>query len=228
MEKMFDLHTHTTLSDGGLCPAELIRRSEVMGYAGMAITDHVDLATVDFIVPKIVEAAKRENQLGNMLIVPGAEVTHVRPQHIAEVVKKARDNGALLVLCHGETLAEPVQPGTNRAAIEAGVDILAHPGLISEEDAKLAASRNIALELTAKNGHCYTNGHVAKLALKYGVRITFGTDGHLPEQLKNRDQATKVLLGAGLEMGQIDKIFADSENLLKVRDALNDAKDDSF
>lgn len=228
MKNMFDMHTHTTLSDGALCPAELIRRCEVQGYTGLAITDHVDTATVDFIVPRIVKAAKKENTLNKILVVPGAEVTHVRPQHIVDVVQASRDNGALLLLCHGESLAEPVEPGTNRAAIEAGVDILAHPGLISEDDVKLAAERNVCLELTAKNGHCYTNGHVAKLALKYNVRLTFGTDGHLPEQLKTREQAELILQGAGLGLAEIDKIFAECENILQVKDSLDDSREDSF
>ncbi len=228
MNKMFDLHTHTTLSDGELGPAELIRRGEINGYAGMAITDHVDISTVDFIVPRIVTAAKKENTRGKMLIVPGAEITHVRPQHIGEVVLASREYGALLILCHGETLVEPVEPGTNRAAIEAGVDILAHPGLISEDDVKLAVAKNVALEITAKNGHCYTNGHVAKLAIKHGARLTFGTDAHNPDQLKKRDMAESILRGAGLTQSNIETIFTNNENILKVKDSLNDAKDDSF
>ena len=50
---------------------------------------------------------------------------------------------------HGETICEPVAPGTNRAAIEAGVDILAHPGLITEEEARLAASKGVLLEVSS-------------------------------------------------------------------------------
>jgi histidinol phosphatase-like PHP family hydrolase len=228
MQKMYDMHTHTTLSDGGFCPAELIRRVEVKGYEAFAITDHVDMATVDSIVPKLVVAAETENRLGRMTVVPGAELTHVRPQHIAEVANKARQLGAQLILCHGETLAEPVMEGTNRAAIEAGVDILAHPGLITEEDVKLAAAKNIALEVTAKNGHSYTNGHVAKLAREYGVRMTYGSDGHVPGQYKDRQEATKILMGAGLSVEEVDKIFEECRRILLAKNTTNDAKFDSM
>ena len=37
---MFDLHTHTTLSDGALTPIELISRAIEMGVDALAITDH--------------------------------------------------------------------------------------------------------------------------------------------------------------------------------------------
>ncbi|WP_429885909.1 PHP domain-containing protein, partial [Geoalkalibacter halelectricus] len=48
---MIDLHTHTLFSDGELIPAELIRRAAVAGYTALAITDHVDLSNLDFILP---------------------------------------------------------------------------------------------------------------------------------------------------------------------------------
>ena len=40
-----------------------------------------------------------------------------------EVITEAssRELGAKIVVVHGETVAEPVEPGNNRAAIEAGV-----------------------------------------------------------------------------------------------------------
>ncbi len=43
---MIDLHTHTTLSDGELLPAELVRRAEMSGYQAIALTDHVDSGTI--------------------------------------------------------------------------------------------------------------------------------------------------------------------------------------
>ncbi|MFW5856524.1 MAG: histidinol phosphate phosphatase domain-containing protein [Planctomycetota bacterium] len=226
MSALVDLHTHTMLTDGGLCPAELIRRAEVAGYVAFAITDHVDASTVDRIVPALVEAAELENRRGRILVVPGAELTHVRPEHIPAVAERARAAGALLVLCHGETLAEPVMPGTNRAAIEAGVDVLAHPGLIDPDDAKLAADRNVALELTAKRGHCYANGHVARIAAAAGARLTYGSDGHLPEDLRGLDEVLAILRGAGLDADAAEAVLAESERLLRTRDAQRDRQDD--
>ncbi len=36
----FDLHTHTTASDGTLAPAELVRQAKRVGLSGIAVTDH--------------------------------------------------------------------------------------------------------------------------------------------------------------------------------------------
>ena len=66
------------------------------------------------------------------------------------------------MVVHGETLVEPVEEGTNHEAIMAGVDILAHPGLISEEDVRLAKERKVLLEISARKGHSLSNGHVAR------------------------------------------------------------------
>ena len=41
---MFDLHTHSLLSDGELLPSELARRYEEKGFRAIAITDHADVS----------------------------------------------------------------------------------------------------------------------------------------------------------------------------------------
>ena len=163
---MVDLHTHSFLSDGHLLPAELIRRAEVAGYRAMVIADHVDFSNIESIVPALVRECAKAREAGGVVVRAGAEVTHVHPSHVAELVARARELGAEVVLVHGETIVEPVYAGTDRAAIEAGCDVLAHPGLIAEEEAKLAAEKGVLLEITARKGHCRTNGHVAAVARK--------------------------------------------------------------
>lgn len=161
---MIDLHTHTIFSDGDLIPFELVRRAENIGYKCIALTDHMDFSSFDYIIPRLVKAAKKLNDLGNIKVIPGCELTHIPPSLMKEAVKEARKMGAKIVVGHGESPVEPVLPGTNSSAIEAGVDILAHPGMITEEDVKKASKKGIILEITARGGHNITNGHVAKLA----------------------------------------------------------------
>ena len=214
---MIDLHTHTLLSDGVLCPAEHIRRAEVHGYRILGIADHADLSTMESIIPVLLTAAARENELGNMKVLAGIELTHVRPEHIAEATTLARKLGAQVVICHGETICEPIQAGTNRAAIEAGADILAHPGLISPQDAKLAAERGVMLEISSKAGHCLCNGHVAGIAKQTGAQLIFGSDAHNPEQMPTRDYATAVCKGAGLTDDEITQMFTNAEEFAKTK-----------
>ncbi|BAT71261.1 PHP domain protein [Thermosulfidibacter takaii ABI70S6] len=196
---MVDLHMHTVFSDGVLIPSELARRAEVKGLKYMAITDHGDFSNMEHIIPAVMKAAERINRAGGIKVIPGIEITHVPPQDIPDAVKLARSLGARIVVVHGETIVEPVAPGTNRAAIEAGVDILAHPGLISEEDVKLAAENGVALEISGRKGHSFTNGHVVALAKLHGATLVFDTDTHSPSDLMDLETAMKVLMGAGLD-----------------------------
>jgi histidinol phosphatase-like PHP family hydrolase len=206
---MFDYHTHTLISDGELIPAEAVRRAEVRGYAILGLADHSDLAMLPTQIPSILAAARAENASDPaMRVVPGTEVTHVRPGQIGEAVRLARELGAKYVVVHGETLVEPVSPGTNRAAIEAGADILAHPGLISEDDVRLAAERGVMLEISGRKGHSLSNGHVARLALTHGAKILFGSDAHSPGDYPTRDFAEQVLLAAGLPAEEMEAAFA--------------------
>jgi putative hydrolase len=210
---MIDLHTHSFLSDGDLLPTELVRRAEHIGYRVIAITDHVDQSNLDFVVPRLAKLAESLNKVMRIKTIPGVELTHVPPVTIAELADRARSLGAKLVVVHGETIVEPVAPETDHHALEAGVDVLAHPGLIDPEDVKLAAQRGIFLELSARRGHSLTNGHVAKLAMEMGARLVLNTDTHEPSDLITREHAMAVVRGAGLNEEQAKSVFLNSEQL---------------
>jgi len=212
---MIDLHTHSIFSDGELIPAELARRAVSMGYKALAITDHMDHSNIDLIIPRIVKAVRALKDFMPITLLPGAEITHVPPALIPDIVKEARKLGALIVIVHGETIVEPVIEGTNRAAIEAGADILAHPGLITEDDLLFAKERGITLEITARKGHSLSNGHVARSAIPLGIPLTINTDTHAPSDLISRDFAAMILLSAGIDRDKIDGIFNHAKILVK-------------
>lgn len=195
---MIDLHTHTVFSDGELIPAELVRRAEVIGYKAICMTDHADEATMYHALENVLRFVKKHGHFYDINVLAGVELTHVAPALIGGMVAAARENGAQVVVMHGETPVEPVAPGTNLAAIEAGVDILAHPGLITEEEVKLAAEKGVALEITTRGGHSYTNGHVAAMARKFGARLVVNNDAHAPRDLVGADLRRTIALGAGL------------------------------
>lgn len=212
---MIDLHTHSFFSDGELIPSELIRRAEAIGYKAIALTDHVDSSNIDLVVPKIVSALKKLKGFISIEAIPGAEITHAPPQIIHELVKEARHLGARIVIVHGETLVEPVSPGTNRAAIEATADILAHPGIISEEDLLLAKEKGVTLEITSRKGHALSNGYVAKEAMRFGIPLCINTDAHIPSDLITKEFAIRILLASGIEKNRIDSIFDNSKALVQ-------------
>ncbi len=195
---MIDLHSHSVFSDGVLIPSELARRAEYAGLSALGITDHGDSSNIDFIVPRIVSVATELNQVLNLTVIPGIEITHVHPSLIAETANRARSYGARLIIVHGETLAEPVASGTNAAAIAADVDVLAHPGLIAEAEVVAARDRGVLLEISARSGHCLANGHVAALARRHGAKLVINTDTHAPSDLIDADTARRIVRGAGL------------------------------
>ena len=211
---MIDLHTHTLFSDGDLLPAELVRRAEDIGYEAIALTDHADSSNLDWIVPRLVQVCRDLNRHRPIRAVSGIELTHLPPEMMAAMMKEARGLGAQIVVVHGETLVEPVCPGTNREAIEAGADILAHPGLITEEEVLRAKEKNVFLEITARKGHSLGNGHVARLAKKIGARMVLNTDTHTPDNLISLKFALKVVRGAGLEAEDLQRMIENSRELL--------------
>ncbi len=212
---MIDLHTHTLFSDGVLIPAELARRAEVAGYRAIAFTDHADHSNIEQILRGIVAGCRALNRQGGLRTIPGVEITHVHPDDFAGLVQRARDLGAQIVVAHGETLVEPVRAGTNRAAIEAGVDILAHPGLITEAEVKRAGERGVALEITTRKGHSLSNGHVASLAVQCGVPLVCNTDSHAPGDLVTQEMARRILRGAGLNETEVQEVFENSVQLIQ-------------
>ena len=211
---MIDLHTHTTFSDGELIPSELVRRAEVLEYKAIGITDHADYTNIEHIL-SCVSKARYLQEVLDMRILVGAELTHVPPTKIGPLASLARRLGAEIVVVHGETPVEPVRPGTNRAALEADVDILAHPGFITLEEAELARENDICLEITSRSGHNITNGHVARLARLAGAKMVVNTDSHAPRDLISRERAVEIAMGAGLPLDEARDVV-DRHPLIKL------------
>jgi histidinol phosphatase-like PHP family hydrolase len=195
---MYDLHTHSILSDGEMLPIELIRRLAVLGYTTVAITDHVDASNATTVLSALARV-RNSAELYGVRLLCGVEITHVPPAHIPYLAKRSKEAGADIVIVHGETTVEPVAPGTNYAACTCRyVNVLAHPGLITIDDALLAAKNKIALELTSRSGHNRTNGHVAQIAREAACQLVINSDAHAPNDLLDERAKFVVAKGAGL------------------------------
>jgi putative hydrolase len=214
---MIDLHTHTVLSDGIVLPSELVRYAEIQGYQAIGLTDHVDPGSMEIILNQVVRLAQALNRVGRIKVLPGVEITHVPPPLIPDMAREARKLGARMVVVHGESPVEPVCPGTNLAALQSDIDILAHPGMIAEEEVKLAAERGIFLEISARKGHCLTNGRLVLLARKYNARLVMNTDAHRPKELFSESFLQKVGWGAGLTEEEFERTLKNSAELVSKR-----------
>lgn len=212
---MIDFHMHSLISDGALLPSELARRAKVKGYAALAITDHADESNIELVLKQIIKVCRQLNVDMDLVVTPGVELTHIPPSRIPSMVRKARKLGARVVVGHGETLAEPVAPGTNMAFVSSKVDILAHPGLITPEECRLACKNSVHFEITSRSGHSLSNGHVAASAKKDGVKMLVNTDSHAPGDMIDDETAMRIALGAGLGREDFKKIRENAQLLLK-------------
>ncbi|HEU5316740.1 MAG TPA: histidinol phosphate phosphatase domain-containing protein [Chloroflexota bacterium] len=213
-----DFHTHSYLSDGVLSPIELIRRAVAAGYATIAVTDHAGPGTVERVLEQLIPECDAANQHWPILALPGVEITHVPAATVADVARRARRAGALVVAVHGETVVEPVEPGTNRAALECDeVDLLAHPGLITPDEARLAAARGCFLEVSGRRGHAFANGHVVQTALEAGAKLLLDSDAHAPDDLLRPAFSQAVLRGAAVPESEFQTILESNPRALIAR-----------
>lgn len=205
---MYDFHTHSNLTDGELIPIELVRRMAVLGYTTVAITDHADPSNLHFLLESVQKVKAAAGMYGVKLL-SGVELTHIPPAMIASCAREARTGGADIVVVHGETIVEPVAEGTNAAACRCtDVDILAHPGLITREDAEAARDHGVALEITSRGGHNRTNGHVVTVAREAGCPLVVNSDAHGPQDLLDERAKFLVARGAGLKKEECARVLA--------------------
>lgn len=88
MEVQFDLHSHSTASDGTLSPAELVRRAHQQGVRALALTDHDTTAGLD--------EAQRAAAATGLQLVPGVEISVTwerRTVHIVGLNVDSSDRG---------------------------------------------------------------------------------------------------------------------------------------
>ena len=211
---MYDLHCHSLLSDGVLLPSEVAVRYLALGYKTIAITDHSDYSNIETNIKAILEFARHWPKSAKIKVLPGIELTHLPLEQFSPLAKYARSKGIKIIVGHGETTAEPVLKGTNLAALEADIDILAHPGLITDAEVTLARKKGIFLEVTARRGHRNANSHVVKKARKCAARLIINSDSHQPEDILSPKLLVKFAYNAGLGMGEIGKIYREVAKFL--------------
>lgn len=181
-----------------------------LGHRVLAITDHVALEDPTPILDQLIQESRAFDD-GSIATLLGVELTLLPPRRIAETARRARVAGAQIVIVHGETTAERVPPGTNRAAVESGeVDVLAHPGFLSEREAEIARANGTAIELSGRSLHGRTNGHVARIALRVGADLVVDSDAHETSHLLDYGRAETVARGAGLTAPQVHRALRDS------------------
>ncbi len=204
---IYDFHNHTLLSDGSSNPIELIRFAYAYGYRCIGITDHASYSNLEHLIESVKKDCELAEKYWDIIAVPGVELTNVPAASIDGMARSAKELGARMVLVHGETIVEEVEKGTNLAALRSEyVDLLAHPGIMTSEEASLAAKNDIFIEITSRIGHSLTNGRVVETGRKAGVKFLINSDSHSFSDLYREDFQREVALGSGLSSEEYDRI----------------------
>ena len=207
---MFDFHIHVNCSGGrgGLLPSEAMRLAKCAGFRAVGLIVRADPSTLPILLPTLKTLVKTCSLYADIEAFAGVELVHVPPA---------------LLLAHGESiprqLADVVETGTNLAAINAGVDILAHPGLITVEDAQLAAEKGVLLELNTAPRHCLANGHIVRMAERFGCELLLNSDASSSADFESPDvtQALRkaAALGAGLDAEGLSRLHVTERKLVQ-------------
>ena len=109
---------------------------------------------------------------------------------------------------HGETIAEPVEPSTNWAALTSpSVDLLAHPGLMTPDEARLASEPGTWVETSARRGHSLVNVHMPQLASAHCAFMILNSDAYEPTDLLTPEMPRKIAAGAALSNDETRGLF---------------------
>jgi histidinol phosphatase-like PHP family hydrolase len=180
-------HNHTYYSGGRFGIAEMVRRCVAKGLRTVAITDHADASDIDQVLIRTMKA-RELSDYWDVNVLAGCEITHAPVKTIGHLIEKAKNLGADLVIVHGETPTEPVEAGTNLAAIHGHADILAHPGYISLAELRLAAEVGVAIELSLRSKQFDGNRHIISVLKEHDlindVPLVINADAHDDVQIK--------------------------------------------
>ena len=183
---IYDLHSHTTASDGRLTPEELVHRALEMRVGTLAITDHDSVAAIPAARAEIARAELPLN------LISGVEISTVWENHEIHIVGLNIDieHPALTIF-----LAEQAERRQLRAK------------LIAErlEKAQIPGAWEGALKLA--DGGVVTRGHFARFLVEAGKANNFadvfkkylarGKTGYVSPQWCTIEQAIDVIHHSG-------------------------------
>jgi DNA polymerase (family 10) len=230
-----DLHVHSNWSDGASSLEELVKRAMELGYSYMAITDHSKSLKVakglseEDLERRNYEIDKLNEKLGGKFkLLKGIEVDILPDGSLDYSDEILKQLDFVVAAVHSRF----TQDNTSRIlkAIENPyVNVIAHPTgrVIGSREAypldldaimKAAAETGTALEVNAYYNRLDLKDANCRLAKRYGVKLSLGTDSH------HRDHMWMMKLGVGTaRRGWVEK--KDVLNTLTYRGILKFVKD---
>ena len=220
MLQKFDFHVHSSYSsDGEATAASIVEAAEARGLAAIAVTDHGPELSVgispDKIIPMIqdIELARKDARIP-VLIGMEANIIGMNGEiDLDEWVVEKLDVVVAGMHKLGSSVRQPEELA--RECLSAvmnvmerqRVDILAHPFQFQrylaphlspdeiKEFAKLAAEREVAIELNSK--YRVPDEEFLRACLREGVKLSIGTDAHTVAEVGRIDWPMAMLRRVG-------------------------------
>ena len=161
----FEVHCHTTASDGRVTPTYVVKKLASMGFDGVVITDH---DTVD----GLKEGQKAAKKYG-LIFVPGIEITTPICDILGIGINKVLEGHPKDVIREIHKLG--------------GVAVLPHPAVddYSEEFKERLKIIKLFDAIEIVNGHVSAEKNIKALEIaeKYGLPKTAGSDSHFENDI---------------------------------------------
>jgi predicted metal-dependent phosphoesterase TrpH len=182
----FDLHVHTTASDGTFTPAEIVRYAAAEGLVALSITDHDSVEGV----PEALDAA--QTLQSGLAIIPGVELSAVHDGHDVHILGYFLDHTDEALCRH---LSDLRTARLNRA--RAIVETLAAAGYQISIDDVLALSDGGAVGRSHVARALVHNGHAADISDAFRRLLGRGKPFYVPKDVRTPSEVLRVILDAG-------------------------------
>lgn len=184
MAALFDLHCHSTVSDGLLSPQELVAYAAKRGVKVLALTDHDDISGL--------QAARAAAAAHDMAFVNGVEISVTWKKRTLHIVGLKIDANNIAL----KGALDAVREGRDARAKQMGADLVRVGIHGAYEGAKALAGNSIITRthfarFLVQNGHAKDNKAVFK---KYLVK---GKPGFVDFQWMDLETAVGLIRDAG-------------------------------
>ena len=181
----YDLHCHSTRSDGLLSPADVVRRAAGRGVDVIALTDHDAVAGLD-------EAREASRETG-VMFVAGSELSVTWRDTTVHIVALGIDPRDARLAAGLESVRQGRDARARRigaSLAEAGIDDTFEGALTYVTSERLISRTHFARHLIDK-------GHARDMKDAFKRFLTAGKPGHVPHAWATLSQAIDWIHGAG-------------------------------
>jgi 3',5'-nucleoside bisphosphate phosphatase len=185
MTALFDLHCHSTVSDGLFSPADLVAYAAKRGVKVLALTDHDDLGGL--------QAAQIAASEHGIQFVNGVEISVTWKRRTLHIVglKIDHENAAL------KAALDKVRISRDERAQEMGADLFAKAGIEGAYEGAKALAMQSIITRTHFARFLVANGHAKDTKSVFKKYLVKGKPGFKEHEWMDLKTAVNLINGAG-------------------------------